>query len=139
LEIARAEKDQFRQAATLNNLGSAYQMLGKPKLALERFNQALALWRTTADLTGQATTLLNIGQLHAAARDKPKALDYYNQALILWRQRADRAGEDRTLGYIRQLELPAEDRISPSLARDYEMRLESARKGREALQEADAL
>jgi len=139
LEIARAEKDQFRQAATLNNLGSAYQMLGKPKLALERFNQALALWRTTADLTGQATTLLNIGQLHAAARDKPKALDYYNQALILWRQRADRAGEDRTLGYIRQLELPAEDRISPSLARDYEMRLESARKGREALQEAAAL
>src|SRR5262249_7383995 len=52
LELARAEKDKYRVAAALNNVGSTYQMLGKTELALEHFNQALAIWQALPDLLG---------------------------------------------------------------------------------------
>ncbi len=66
--------------------------------ALEKFDEALLLYRAAADHRDEAITLNNIALVHDILGEKQKALDYYNQALPLWRAVSDRDGEATTLG-----------------------------------------
>jgi tetratricopeptide (TPR) repeat protein len=52
--------DRRGEAATLNNIGLAYNSISQPQEALKYFNQALPIWRSVGDRAGEATTLSNI-------------------------------------------------------------------------------
>jgi CHAT domain-containing protein len=85
-------------AADLHNIGVVYSFLNEPSKALEFYNQALPLRRSTKDWAGEARTLNNIGKLHDDLGELDLALASYNQALPLRAAAGDRAGEARTLG-----------------------------------------
>jgi CHAT domain-containing protein/tetratricopeptide (TPR) repeat protein len=100
LPLMRAIGADGAEAATLNNIGSAYYDLGEWRKALEFYDQALPLWRAIRDRDGETTTLRNIGSVYNSLGEWRKALDSYNQALPLWRRARDRTQEATTLADI---------------------------------------
>jgi tetratricopeptide (TPR) repeat protein len=73
---------------------------GKPESlhrALEKYETALALWRTSDDRAGEASTFFMIGAVHAALGEWEKALDFFQQNLRLERGAGNRSGEARAL------------------------------------------
>jgi len=52
--------DRRGEAATLNNIGLAYNSISQPQEALKYFNQALPIMREVGDRAGEAATLSNI-------------------------------------------------------------------------------
>jgi tetratricopeptide (TPR) repeat protein len=75
-------------AATLNNIGSAWDALGEPKKALEYYEQALSIHK---EVYGDrhpdvAATLNNIGMAWDALGEPKKALEYYEQALSIGKE-----------------------------------------------------
>ncbi|HXG64575.1 MAG TPA: tetratricopeptide repeat protein, partial [Blastocatellia bacterium] len=64
--------------------------------AIQKYEEALALWAAAGDRAMQAQTLNHIGDIYVSLR-QPKALDSYNRALALWRAVGDRRGEGDTL------------------------------------------
>jgi CHAT domain-containing protein/tetratricopeptide (TPR) repeat protein len=87
-----AERMLF-EAEQLRAQGSADSF----KMAIQKYQATLPLWRTAGDRYEEALTQDTIGFLSSALGEKQKALDYYNQALPLRRAVGDRAGEARTL------------------------------------------
>jgi CHAT domain-containing protein len=65
--------------------------------AIEKFEEALALWRAVGDFRGQAYTLIRIGSLYYDLDYRQKALDYYAQGLPLIRGLGYRYVEALTL------------------------------------------
>jgi len=100
LPISREVGDRSGEAATLNNIGSAYSALGQAQKALDYYNQALPISREVGDRGGEATTLTNIGAVYRALGQPQKALDYYSQALPIRREVGDLGGEAVTLSDI---------------------------------------
>ncbi|AFY33799.1 CHAT domain-containing tetratricopeptide repeat protein [Calothrix sp. PCC 7507] len=68
--------------------------------ALEKWQEALKLWRLAGDKAGEAITLTYMGLLNNVSGNKQQALALYNQALPLWRIVADKEGEATTLSNI---------------------------------------
>ena len=68
--------------------------------AIEKYQQALPLWRAVEDSTNVATTLNEIGFVYSGLGDSQRALDYYNQALPLFRDVRDVKQESITLNNI---------------------------------------
>jgi CHAT domain-containing protein len=97
LPLWRAAGDRRSEAATLDNLGLVYSLLGENPKALDYYNQALALWRAADDRRGEAQTLSNIAFVYLNTADREKALAYFTQALPLRRAAGDRQGEGVTL------------------------------------------
>jgi CHAT domain-containing protein/Tfp pilus assembly protein PilF len=88
-----AAQRKFDEAKALSAQGTEESM----RLAVEKYGEAFALWRTAGDLSGAAKTLNNIGQIFDQLGEKQKALNIYDQALKLYRQAGDRGGEANTL------------------------------------------
>ena len=65
--------------------------------AIEKYENALLLWRVAGDRLGESQTLNNLGRVYDDLGEEQKALDYYNQALLLRHAEGDRAGEAQTL------------------------------------------
>ncbi|AFZ24751.1 hypothetical protein Cylst_2543 [Cylindrospermum stagnale PCC 7417] len=65
----------------LRSLGDAYQKIRVPKLALEVYNQVLALVRQQQDATAELETLQTIGELHLSWFDYPQAAATYEELL----------------------------------------------------------
>ncbi|MGH9843479.1 MAG: tetratricopeptide repeat protein, partial [Blastocatellia bacterium] len=65
--------------------------------AIEKYEEALPLWRAAEDVGRQADTLLNLGQCHISLNEHQKATDRLEQALALRRTMNDRRGEAETL------------------------------------------
>jgi CHAT domain-containing protein/Flp pilus assembly protein TadD len=84
------EAEQLRAQRTADSLGKA----------VEKYNQALALFQTAGDRFWEAATLNNIGLVYDALGEKQKAFDYYNQALPILRAVGNRSGEAITLNNI---------------------------------------
>ena len=61
LRLYRAAGDRGNEAATLNNIGGVYRVLGEPRRALEYYGQALPLTREVGDRGGEAVTRLQRG------------------------------------------------------------------------------
>jgi tetratricopeptide (TPR) repeat protein len=61
--------------------------------AIDKWEQALPLWRKVDDKGWEANILLGIGRVYSDLGEKQQALKYYNQALLLKRELTDKHGE----------------------------------------------
>ena len=94
-------KDRFRieagQAfAEAESLRAQETATSLPK-AIEKYSEALSLWRSGEDNKEEARTLNRIGSIHYTQGQYQKALEYYSKALPLWRAVGDRREEARTI------------------------------------------
>jgi CHAT domain-containing protein/predicted negative regulator of RcsB-dependent stress response len=67
------------------------------KKSVEKYYEALELYRRATDRNGEAQTLNNIGEVYESLGENQKALEKYNEALPLRRAVGDRQGEAITL------------------------------------------
>jgi CHAT domain-containing protein/Tfp pilus assembly protein PilF len=86
----------FQEGEQLRNQGTAESL----KAAVEKYLQALPLFRAAGEKRWEALTLHNIGLVCDDLGEKQKALDYITQALPLIRAVGDRRGEAVTLNNI---------------------------------------
>ena len=68
--------------------------------AIDKFSEALPLWRLVEDRRAEAVTLTQMGRGYDLLGEKVKALDFYNQALPILQATKDSAGEATTLNNI---------------------------------------
>lgn len=100
------ERDRDRFTAQLafsegNEIGGHGQGTAESlRKGIEKFQQALTLWRALEDRIGEAATLNQIGFFYSTLGDAQQALQYHNQALPLRRAMRDLTGEAITLNNI---------------------------------------
>src|SRR6266508_3187164 len=82
----------FREAAPLGQ-----GTLEQRRKGIEKYQEALELYRRAGDRGGEAETLHNIGLVYRALGETRKALEKYNEALPIRRAAGDRRGEGATL------------------------------------------
>jgi len=109
LPLLRAAEEPIGEAATLNNIGQAYDLLGEPEIAIEYFQQSLSLSQTNNNIVGEGATLDNIGTAYLAMGEHAIALDYFQQALPLRRESGDINGEATTLANLGWVHLALDD------------------------------
>jgi len=85
----------FREAELLEN-----GTLEAKRKSIEKYHEALELYRRATDRHGQAQTLNNIGWVHRELGETRKALEKYNEALPIWRAIGDRSGEANAINDI---------------------------------------
>lgn len=100
LRVWQRDKNQARQATTLNNIGLVWDALGEKHKALAYYEQALPLYEAVGDRRGQATTLTNMGSAWYALGEGRKAIDYFEKALPVFEAVGDRGGQATTLNNI---------------------------------------
>ncbi|MDM3845653.1 MAG: tetratricopeptide repeat protein [Aphanizomenon gracile PMC638.10] len=86
----------FDEGMKLYQQGSAESL----RQAIQKWQEALSLYRVVNDKKNEAKTLVWIGFVYDALGEKQKALDFYNQALPIRRAVGDRRGEATTLNNI---------------------------------------
>jgi CHAT domain-containing protein/uncharacterized protein HemY len=86
----------FNEGMRLYNQGSAESL----RQAIQKWQEALSLYRVVNDKKNEANTLVWIGRVYSALGEKQKALDFYNQALPVFRAVGDRGVEAATLNNI---------------------------------------
>jgi CHAT domain-containing protein/Tfp pilus assembly protein PilF len=102
LRAATAE-DRYRVAA-----GTVFQEAGQlrngpleaKRASIEKYQEALELYRKAGDRKGEAQALNNIGLVHRSLGEMQKALEKLNEALPVRRAAGDRKGEADTLNNI---------------------------------------
>lgn len=107
----RLEEKHLAKSQDRNRL-AAYRMVAEgqhlfaqataPSLrkAIDKFSEALALWRLVGDRRAEAVALSQIGKGYDLLGEKVRALDFYNQALPLLQADKDDSGEAATLNNI---------------------------------------
>src|SRR5262245_10683089 len=85
----------FREAEQLEN-----GTLEAKRKSIEKYHEALELYRRATDRNWEAQTLNNIVWVHQELGEAQKALEKYNEALPLWRAVGDRRGEANTINDI---------------------------------------
>jgi len=90
-----AAEAAFREAEELQK-----GTLEAKRKSIEKYHEALELYRRATDRKGEAQTLNNIGEVYYFLGEKQKALEKYNEALPIWREIGDRRGEANTLADI---------------------------------------
>ncbi|WP_211173309.1 tetratricopeptide repeat protein, partial [Brasilonema bromeliae] len=73
-------------ANVLTYLGSAYDSLGQDKIAINYYQQSLAIALEIGDRTGEGGSLCNLGSAYCSLGQYQQAIDYYQQALIVLRE-----------------------------------------------------
>ncbi len=68
--------------------------------AIEKFEQALVLWRGLGDRFFEARTLYFIGRAYSSLSRQEKAIEHFEQALAIHREMKDRVGEVGALNYM---------------------------------------
>src|SRR5262245_4878639 len=95
-----AAESVFREAEQLRQ--------GTPeekRKGIEKYQEALELYRRAGDRRGEAETLKNIGAVHLSLGELRRALDKFNEALPIRRAIGDRRGESTTLHNIGSIHL----------------------------------
>jgi tetratricopeptide (TPR) repeat protein len=87
-----AGESVFREAEQLQN-----GTLEAKRKSIDKYHEALELYRRATDRNGEAQTLNNIGEVYWSLGEMQKALEKHNEALPLWRIVGDRRGEAVTL------------------------------------------
>jgi CHAT domain-containing protein/tetratricopeptide (TPR) repeat protein len=90
-----AAESVFREAERLSD-----GTLVDRRKSVEKYHEALDLYRRASDRNGEAQTLNNIGEVYWSLREMRKALEKYNEALPLRRAIGARRGEAVTLNNI---------------------------------------
>lgn len=101
---AATGQDRKRLAAALT-FGEARRLAGQPgqstaeslRLAIEKYKEALQLFRDLGDRDSEGHTLSSIAGLHNVLNEYHTARDFYTQAISLYHAVSDRAGESRAL------------------------------------------
>jgi CHAT domain-containing protein len=68
--------------------------------AIEKFEQALALWRGLGERYFEARTLYFMGRTYSTLSKQERAIEYLEQALAIYRELKNRQGEVVTLNYL---------------------------------------
>lgn len=96
-EATRAAAERaFEEGLQLYQQGTAESK----RQAIEKWEEALPLYRAVGDKAGEAFTLGYIGFIYSNLGEKHKALDYFNQSRLLFRVLGDKAREAVTLNNI---------------------------------------
>jgi CHAT domain-containing protein/tetratricopeptide (TPR) repeat protein len=85
----------FREAEQLKD-----GKLEEKRKAIEKYYEALALYRRATDRNGEAQTLNNTGMVYRSLGEMQKALEKFNEALPIFREVGARSGEAQTLNNI---------------------------------------
>ena len=91
-----AAKQLFDEGMQLFDEGTAESL----QQAIEKWEEALPLWRVVRDKIWEAITLTGIGRVYDLLGEKQKALEYYHQSLPLSRTVGDKKQEAITLNNI---------------------------------------
>jgi CHAT domain-containing protein len=83
----------YAEAERLREQGTA----ASQRQALEKYGEALPLWRAVGNRAREASALYLIGYVNAALGEPRRALEYYNQALPVYRAVGDQGEEATTL------------------------------------------
>jgi tetratricopeptide (TPR) repeat protein len=70
--------------------------------AIEKYEEAAALWQAAGDHSREARALLSVGVVYWLFGEFSRALDYSKQAQALWRDAKDQGGEANALNNIGQ-------------------------------------
>jgi CHAT domain-containing protein len=97
-DYARA-KQLFQESQLLYRQGTVETR----RLAIEKSEQALNIWRKLGDKEEEAETLNFIGLLYTLNRENKKALTFFEQALSIWREKKNRLKQADTLFLIGSL------------------------------------
>jgi CHAT domain-containing protein/tetratricopeptide (TPR) repeat protein len=87
---ANDEGERLRKQGTAESL----------RTAVNKYEEALSLWRSVGDKSGEAETLNNAALVLNSLGEKQKALDYFQQALLLWKEAGDGKGQAMALSGI---------------------------------------
>jgi CHAT domain-containing protein/Tfp pilus assembly protein PilF len=68
--------------------------------SIDKYNEALPLWREVGDKRGEAYTLNQIGLVRSRTGEPKKAIEFYEQSMALWREVGDRLNEANELANI---------------------------------------
>jgi tetratricopeptide (TPR) repeat protein len=90
-----AAESAFREAEQLQN-----GTLEAKRTGIEKYQEALELYRRASDSNGEAQSLNNIGEVYYSLGEMQKALEKYNEALSPRQAVGDRNGEADTLNNI---------------------------------------
>jgi tetratricopeptide (TPR) repeat protein len=93
LEIAREIGNLQGEAASLNNLGTAYHSLGQYQRVIDFHQQSLEIEREIGDRHGEANSLMGLGNAYRSLRQYQRAIDFHQQSLEIEHEIGDRSGE----------------------------------------------
>jgi CHAT domain-containing protein/tetratricopeptide (TPR) repeat protein len=85
------------QAERLNSEAKDSIQRGDIQGAIDKFNQALTLYRQIGDQAGEGKMLYNLGLAYSSKGEHQQALDYFNQALPILRAAASQNTEVKLL------------------------------------------
>mgnify|MGYP000901445190 FL=1 len=91
-------EERIQVGWSYNAIGLSYLDIGKAKVAMSYFGQALAISCEIGDRYGEGTVLGNLGNAYADLGDARYAIKYYGQALAIAREIGNRRGEGGALG-----------------------------------------
>jgi tetratricopeptide (TPR) repeat protein len=97
-QFARDCGDRQGEAASLGNLGNAYQSLGQYERAIDLHQQSLAIQRELGNRQGEAASLRNLGNAYKSLGQYERAIDLHQQSLAIERELGNRRGEATSLG-----------------------------------------
>ena len=97
---AQTTQEQSNEALRLNEAGVQQLRTGQFREALQKFEQALVIYKKVGDKEGAGTVLNNIGLVYDNLGQYPDALNYYSQALTISKEFGDKAGVGITLNNI---------------------------------------
>src|SRR6266545_4124304 len=83
LELYQRAGASREEAATLNDIGWAYNSLGEAQKALEMYNEALPIRRAVGDRNGEAATLLGIARAEQKRGNLTQARQTIEQAISI--------------------------------------------------------
>jgi len=86
LPIYQENKNQNKEACTLEKIASVYYMQDKTKLSLDYLDQAMGIYQKIDNQEGQTAVLFSQSNIHLNNKDFVMATDYFNQALIISRK-----------------------------------------------------
>jgi tetratricopeptide (TPR) repeat protein len=92
-----AQTASSRPTQTLSNYATEEVTAESAPALINKFEQALAIVRPSADKSGAARLMNNLGRLYGDTGEYQKSLDRYGAALTLWRATGDKVGEADTL------------------------------------------
>ncbi|MDZ8031603.1 tetratricopeptide repeat protein [Nostoc sp. DedSLP04] len=91
------ERENWNYRATLNNLGTAYYLLGQYQGAIELFQQSLEISREIGDRNGEGSSLIGLGNAYNSLGQYQRAIEFSQQSLEIKREIGDRNGEGNSL------------------------------------------
>lgn len=97
-DFARATSQDKYMAKSLHMMGIAAYFVGNYDKAIQKFNEAIDVFKNLDDQGGIASSYNNIGLVHRAQGDLDKAIEYNKKSLEIQEQLGDKQGIASALG-----------------------------------------